>query len=98
MEMEDTKPTWPMARKEMIEFSKQSFYNREGLELHGLGTCYCCFREVQLEEIEEWTDRKKTAICPNCCLDAIIPGKVEKEILVALNSVLWQKVPTKEGE
>ena len=34
--------------------------------------CYHCCKIYKEAEIEEWTDRGKTAICPKCNIDSVI--------------------------
>jgi len=37
--------------------------------------CYCfyCCEEIKTSDIEEWTDKGHTAICPSCHIDSILP-------------------------
>lgn len=35
--------------------------------------CYSCMSVFQTSEIVEWTDDGKTAICPKCKVDSVLP-------------------------
>ena len=35
--------------------------------------CYNCLSEFPVIEIKEWTDGGKTAICPKCNVDSVLP-------------------------
>lgn len=76
------------SKKERIELPKRLDYN-EGLEeLHTLSAnhkellneageigCYYCCNFFQSNAVTEWCDDGKTALCPNCGIDAVLPKK-----------------------
>lgn len=35
--------------------------------------CYHCLEIINVQDIKEWTDYGKTAICPKCNCDCLIP-------------------------
>jgi len=35
--------------------------------------CYFCKRIYHPAKIKDWVDRKRTALCPYCCVDAVLP-------------------------
>ena len=35
--------------------------------------CFYCLRLFSPSEIEAWTDHEQTALCPHCCIDAVLP-------------------------
>ena len=36
-------------------------------------SCYYCLKNFSKEKIQEWTDQSRTAICPYCHVDSVIP-------------------------
>lgn len=61
-----------MDQKELIKLHKHAIYNREKVEKTDLCGCFYCKRTFSPQEIKEWTDDEKTAICPYCNVDAVI--------------------------
>jgi hypothetical protein len=51
--------------------------------------CYHCRKVFVPGEIQEWTDKDDTAVCPYCFIDAVIPvysaEEKDDEFLVKLN-------------
>lgn len=66
---------------EIKEYGKHSFKNRAALEENGKCSCYYCCATFDVEKIEEWTDDGKTAICPLCHIDSVVPGEVDYDTL-----------------
>ncbi len=48
-------------------------------------SCYHCLKSFKLEEIKEWTDQGKTALCPSCLIDSVIP-KQESDLLAKIHN------------
>ena len=46
--------------------------------------CFCSFDPRALSS-EDWTDAGKTAICPECGVDAVLPGHLSKTELEMLH-------------
>lgn len=69
-----------------------SMHNRLAMEAAQKCGCYCCMRIYKIGEIEQWTDRGSTAICPYCGIDAVLPD-IEGVINVdySLLSMLHEK-------
>jgi hypothetical protein len=63
---------------------KLSFKNRESLESSGRWSCFFCFHEGRYSEITDWIDSAQTALCPHCGVDALLPGLMAHETLVAM--------------
>lgn len=63
----------------------KSVFNKEDLKKSKLCGCFYCCEIFSPKEITEWTDDGKTAICPKCKVDSILPLKENdddsKEIL-----------------
>lgn len=49
-----------------------AYKNREKLEVLNRCGCYFCKKTFKYDEIKEWTDEDKTAICPFCSVDAVV--------------------------
>lgn len=65
--------------------------HRAELDRSLLCGCYYCLEIYSPTEIREWADRGRTAICPRCEIDAVLPGsKVDlaKEFLEKIH--YWQ--------
>jgi len=63
--------------------TKYSFNNVEELNRNEKCGCYFCIRTFLVSEITDFADNGKTALCPNCDIDAIVPGEVSSEFLMA---------------
>jgi len=60
----------------MTEQCKRSFKAREALEKAEQCGCYYCTRIYTPGFIKEWEDNDKTAICPICGIDSVVPYDV----------------------
>lgn len=60
---------------------KKSFKNFARIQLVKKCSCFFCFKIMKSKEIQEWTDDGKTAICPYCHVDSIIPMEIRQDIL-----------------
>ncbi len=49
------------------------------------GSCFYCLAKIKFVNIERWTDDGKTAICPNCEIDSVLPGSFEDEDLISMH-------------
>lgn len=49
-----------------------SSYHRKQLRQDTFCGCFSCLTIFNPIEIEEWTDKEQTAICPYCGIDSII--------------------------
>ena len=45
--------------------------------------CYFCVRVVSSKDVEEYTDDGLTGICPQCGVDALMPGVTSLDVLTA---------------
>ena len=72
------------------EASKYSMYNVSELEKSNKAGCYYCMSIFDASEIKETADNGKTAICPKCGIDSVLPDsspfKLDKEKLEELNN------------
>ena len=63
--------------------------NRESLSKVTDCTCYHCLNTFETQAITEWCDEGLTALCPNCGVDSIIPGKDYEENFLIEASNYW---------
>jgi hypothetical protein len=50
-----------------------SMHNRAAVEAATVCGCYSCLALFSPKEVQEWTDWGKTALCPKCGIDAVLP-------------------------
>ena len=62
---------------ELNKAVKHSIRNKELVSQVSICSCYNCVRTFSPSEIMDWTDQGRTAICPLCGLDAVLPGQVD---------------------
>jgi hypothetical protein len=55
------------------DFVKFSFNNKQAVQESETCGCWNCFSTFSSHDITSWTDYGKTALCPNCELDFVIP-------------------------
>jgi hypothetical protein len=48
--------------------------NREILQIAESGVCLYCSETSSFAAISEWVDHDRTAICPHCEIDSLIPS------------------------
>lgn len=77
---------------EKKQLEKLYTYSRNNVELIKNSTnCYCfaCKQRLDVSDIYIFVDNKKTAVCPNCKVDAILPDAIDetlnKEIINKMN-------------
>ena len=56
------------------EAAEYSLYNRDGLEQSVLAGCYYCLEVYPATEVSRFIDDGKTALCPMCGIDSVLPG------------------------
>ena len=64
--------------------TKMSFKNAHLIDDDTVCSCYCCCTNYKGSEITEFVDDGKTAICPVCGVDAVLPEKYTEEKLEEL--------------
>lgn len=70
-----------------------SMNNRQILEQSSVCGCFNCLKVFVPSEISLWTDNGKTALCPYCELDMVLPD-VNEEILTQVHNY-W--IPKEKG-
>lgn len=68
-----------------IALDLKSTNNREALKATLHASCYCCIKTFNSSDIVDWADYGRTAVCPLCGVDAIVPGIIAIEVLQRLN-------------
>lgn len=63
-----------MTKEAALEYMRSAYLNAEILKTHILCGCYMCCTSLKTREIKEYTDEGRTALCPVCGLDTIVPG------------------------
>ena len=56
----------------IIKAHEHSANNKSALKQDDLCGCFYCLKIFNPNEISEWTDKGKTAMCPYCGIDSII--------------------------
>lgn len=80
-----------MTNEELIQIQKSSLNNKDKLDFPKVG-CFYCLNIFSPKEIKEWTDKKTTAICPHCHVDAVIGHKkLSKKLLKDLYNKFFKK-------
>ena len=70
-----------LANKDLEAMHNQSMNNKELLSEVKEAGCFHCDTVFKVSKITEWEDDGKTAICPNCKVDAVIPKT--KDVTIA---------------
>ena len=58
-----------------------SINNESLLKLEWQASCFSCSSKFHPDKIERWCDKGRTAICPHCGIDAVLPGDFSSAIL-----------------
>lgn len=64
--------------KELINAHKYTYNNKKYLIEDNRGICYSCMEDVRVEDIIDYIDNGKTAICPYCNAPTIIPIRIKQ--------------------
>jgi NAD-dependent SIR2 family protein deacetylase len=67
----------------------QSKNNKTLLAVHKYATCFQCMKVYEHNKIIEYTDDGTTAICPNCGVDAVLPGWIVQGALITLMNIYF---------
>ena len=81
---------------DLIKYTKFSIENRSLLENSDNCGCFYCQKTYHPSKIKEWTDDGKTAICPYCGVDSVLPDigpiNISDKLLKELNEFYFKKV------
>ena len=64
--------------------SEKSFINIEAVNNSEKCGCYHCISVFESSEITEWCDGEKTALCPSCGIDSVIPNETDINVLTTI--------------
>ncbi len=77
-----------MNEESIIKAHQLCRHNKLVLEESRICGCFFCLKVFDPQEIKDWCDNGKTAICPNCGIDSIIPRTnqypINKEFLTSM--------------
>jgi len=75
-----------MTEEELEKLHIFSSSHKKDLKNSETASCFYCLSTFPVDGIEDFTDKGKTAICPVCDIDAVIPGNknITKEQLKEL--------------
>jgi hypothetical protein len=79
----DQNPEWE-------QLAKLNKNNREEIKLSGIASCYYCKSPIAASMIVEWIDNDKTALCPHCGIDAVLPDLLEDWRLDAMHKYWFE--------
>ena len=75
-----------------------SIHNRAAVAATAAASCFFCLRTFPSSSITDWTDHGTTALCPNCTVDAVLPGAYAMEDLSALCERYFADSPADPGD
>lgn len=55
---------------------KHSIRNLPLLEVAHRAHCFYCLKSFSPSEITKWVDRGRTALCPHCGIDSVLPASM----------------------
>ena len=58
---------------DLVQAHDACYINRKDILLSDLCGCCYCVQVYAPTEITEWVDKKQTALCPKCGIDAVLP-------------------------
>ena len=61
-----------LAKSQLHEAHEHSVSNRVAINKSGWCGCFSCCQVYPAEEVQDWTDKGETALCPKCNIDSII--------------------------
>lgn len=73
---------------------KQSIYNAGSLKSEHLCGCFHCMQTFKGSEVNEFTDRGQTILCPKCGIDSVLTessgAPMTREFLEQMNAKWFQ--------
>jgi hypothetical protein len=61
---------------DLREYTLRSFKNRVALAEHAECSCYSCQQVIEVSKVKRYVDGGQTALCPECLVDALLPGRM----------------------
>ncbi len=72
---------------EIHEAALCAFKNRKHIESCELAGCYHCLATFSIDEINSYTDKGQTVLCPKCDVDAVLGSKDTEMTQVNLSRI-----------
>jgi hypothetical protein len=83
--------------KEIYDFSN---HHREEVEKSALVGCFSCLIMFTPNDIFEWVDGERTALCPHCGVDAVLPDtmgvELTHDLLRGMNGIWFSEMDVPE--
>ena len=73
----------------ILDAPKRAIYNAESIKNKQCG-CYYCIRAFDGNDVTEFCDSSRTALCPHCGIDSVLAGEVCIDLLTKLNKIWFQ--------
>lgn len=73
-----------MEEKDLKILHRMSFNHRTKVEASTQCGCFYCKALFSPDQIEEWTDKGQTAMCPECGIDSVLPDQPPMAVLEAM--------------
>lgn len=74
----------------LLDAHQHSMHNRSELASSEKIGCFHCLNIVEFSEIQEWTDKAQTGVCPACGIDSLVGSasgiKITDELLDSMKS------------
>lgn len=67
-------------------------FNRPKIEpANQLCGCFCCMTMFDSSEINNWTDKGRTALCPQCGIDSVLSQTTDIKITDKLLEAMYKR-------
>lgn len=77
---------------------KASMNNADAVRAAKSVGCFFCIRVFAPTEVTEWCDQGRTALCPHCDIDSLLPDVTDTETLKALCEEWFAAAPAEGAE
>ena len=73
-----------MNEQDLKDIHELSHNNKELVGRSQLVGCFYCGEIFSTKDIEEWWDEGKTAVCPHCGIDSVLPDTMKPTLTIEL--------------
>lgn len=74
-----------LSRAQMEKIHARCSLHLAELRCHPFHSCFYCCRRIDGPAVKDFTDCGLTAICPECGIDAILPGEYPGYVLLQMH-------------
>ena len=74
-----------MNETEANRIAAASFLNRDRITAAPSCGCFYCLATVPGDDVREWVDDGRTALCPRCGIDSVLPDVTDDDTLRVLH-------------